>query len=93
MMSILIKRAKYSGQDTQVFRAYTMPDSDTGLNYFGRAKIEPLGISASTTSNTIFGVQLCAQKGFSKIHNRTIDEKDISIEPLGNYQWQANWPF
>lgn len=92
-MSILIKRAKYHGADTQVFRAYTTPDSDTGLNYFGRPGTEPLDITASTTGNTEFGVSRCAQKALQKIHGRRIAEKDIHIKSLGNYQWEANWPF
>ena len=94
MNSILIKQAAYHGGDTKLFRAYTTP-GDTGLNQFGRRKDEPLGVSASTTSNTEFGALRCATKAFIKLlsaeHFSDLYEVEtrVLLKPLADGKWQA----
>ena len=54
---VAIKQTSRPGQDTKLFRAY-------GLSEMPGRRDEPLGITASTTSNPEFGAKRCAAKAF-----------------------------
>jgi len=88
MNSIVIKQAAYHGGDTKLFRAYA-PDP---AGRIGR-RDEPLGVSASTTGNTIFGVQRCAAKAFIKFTEPKADvdeiETRIAIKEITDGVWEA----
>ena len=59
MTRIIIKKTSKTGQDLKIFRAY-FPSSRLGQ------RDEPLGVSASTTGNSEWGIIRCAAKAFKK---------------------------
>ena len=87
--TVLIKQTSPRGNDTQIFRAYTL----TG---------EPLGITASTTGNPESGAQRCAAKAFAFIQGAELPEASreqtaalneivthIEIRAQGDRAWHA----
>ena len=79
---ILVKQSPDRGADTKTFRAYRI----------GEEKLFPLGISASTTGNVVYGALRCAAKAFAHSDSEAdIDEVEgrIKLTQLAAGQWQA----
>jgi len=86
MNTVIIKQSPDKGADTKVFRAY----------FPGGAKRwdkQPVGVSASCTSQAEFGALRCAAKAFIKTVEPQADpdeiETRIKLDPMAKGIWTA----
>ncbi len=87
MQFIVIKQTKPElGRDTKVFRAYS---SKSGVSW----QCNPLGVSASCTSQAVIGARRCAEKAFLKFGEPDADPDELAtrilLEDIGPGLWRA----